>query len=107
MSTEQARSAWIPRNEVPATFEALTKGLVAVGQKYRVPGLAVAITCDKELVYSNSFGYADIASGHLVHDDSLFRIASISKSFFPRVSLLISPPTATHINPAELPLHFS
>lgn len=78
-STEQARSAWIPRNEVPATFEALTKGLVAVGQKYRVPGLAVAITCDEDLVYSNSFGYADVASGQLVHDNSLFRIASISK----------------------------
>jgi adenine-specific DNA-methyltransferase len=31
----------------------------------------------------------------------------INATFFPQVSLLISPPTATHINPAELPLQFS
>ena len=28
-------------------------------------------------------------------------------AFFPQVSPLISPPTATRFNPVELPLHFS
>lgn len=44
-------------------------------------GMAVAVVKDNELIYTHSFGVADLETGAPVTDSSLFRIASISKSF--------------------------
>lgn len=44
-------------------------------------GLAVAVVKDNRLIYSHGFGLADLETGRPVDDETLFRIASISKSF--------------------------
>jgi hypothetical protein len=46
-----------------------------------VTGLAVGIVVDGELAYAKTFGVRDIASGQPIDADTVFRIASITKSF--------------------------
>ena len=48
--------------------------------KYGIPGGAFGIVKDGRLVYVRGFGYANTQSLELVQPDSLFRIASLSKS---------------------------
>lgn len=48
-------------------------------EKYRVPGLAVAVSRQGKLQYSKGYGYADTVRKEPVTTQSLFRIASISK----------------------------
>jgi D-alanyl-D-alanine carboxypeptidase len=45
------------------------------------PGLAVGVVHDQELVWCRGFGLADIASNRGVDKDTLFLVASISKTF--------------------------
>jgi uncharacterized protein (TIGR03437 family) len=48
--------------------------------KYQVPGGAVAIIRNGKLVFAHGYGMADVETGSLVQPDSIFRIASVSKS---------------------------
>ncbi|MEA3287497.1 MAG: serine hydrolase [Candidatus Marinimicrobia bacterium] len=51
-------------------------------QEYRhIPGISVGLIYDQELIYSNTFGYADLEKETPLSDHSSFRIASISKTF--------------------------
>ena len=45
------------------------------------PGISFGVVVDGELVYKNSYGYTDIAKQTPATTSSLFRIASMSKSF--------------------------
>jgi CubicO group peptidase (beta-lactamase class C family) len=47
----------------------------------RVPGLAVGIIDDGVLVYARGFGVRDLATGKPVDAETLFHLASISKTF--------------------------
>ena len=50
--------------------------------EYRnIPGLAVGIVYDRQLVYAKGFGYTDLEKKTPVTPESLFRIASNSKTF--------------------------
>lgn len=53
----------------------------AAMKEWRVPGLALAIVKDGELVYSNGYGYRDPDKGLKMEADTLYRIASNSKAF--------------------------
>jgi CubicO group peptidase (beta-lactamase class C family) len=46
-----------------------------------MPGVAVAVVHDGQLVYSRSFGLANIEKAAPVTEDTIFRIMSISKTF--------------------------
>lgn len=48
---------------------------------HSVPGLAVAFARDGELVYSKGFGYADLDTGRPVDPETIFGVASVTKSF--------------------------
>ena len=48
--------------------------------KHEVPGGSIAVTAKGGVVYSKSFGYADVEAQTSVQPTSLFRIASLSKS---------------------------
>lgn len=50
-------------------------------KKYDVIGLSVAVVKDGRLFYQHSFGLKDVESNAALTDQSIFRIASISKSF--------------------------
>ena len=47
----------------------------------KIPGASLAVAKDGRLVYARSFGYSDVEKKQPVRPNSLFRIASISKSF--------------------------
>src|SRR5690606_21920509 len=46
-----------------------------------LPGISFGIVADGQLVYKNSYGYTDIEKKIPVSSSSMFRIASMSKSF--------------------------
>ncbi len=45
-----------------------------------VPGAAIGVVRDQELVWSRGFGYADLASDRAMDADTLFRCGSITKT---------------------------
>ena len=49
-------------------------------EDYQIPGGQFAITYEGRLVYDRGFGFADTATQKLVQPNSIFRIASVSKS---------------------------
>ena len=61
--------------------EAFVKDIEAYRQQMGNVGLAVAVVKDNKIVYHANFGVKDIETQEPVQDNSLFRIASISKSF--------------------------
>jgi CubicO group peptidase (beta-lactamase class C family) len=50
-------------------------------EKQQLPGLAVGVVLGDELVYGHGFGVRDVASKAAVDVDTVFRIASLTKSF--------------------------
>jgi len=51
-------------------------------QEYRnIPGISIGLVYDQELVYSKSFGYADLDQQIPLTDQTPFRMASITKTF--------------------------
>jgi CubicO group peptidase (beta-lactamase class C family) len=50
-------------------------------KRWQVPGLAIAIVKDTQVVYIKGFGYADLETKRKVNENTLFQIASNSKAF--------------------------
>ncbi|MBI4428591.1 MAG: beta-lactamase family protein [Ignavibacteriales bacterium] len=50
-------------------------------EKQHLPGLVYGVVLDGKLVYSGAFGYSNLEKKHRADESSLFRIASMSKSF--------------------------
>ncbi len=61
-----------------ATFEA---EMEQIKEDLHVVGVYVAVAKDNKIVYSKGFGEKNLQSGERLEDSTLFRIASISKSF--------------------------
>src|SRR5665213_2635833 len=64
-----------------ATGEAFDNTVNSFMQARKIPGGALAVIKDKRLVYACGYGWADVAKKGAARPDSLFRIASISKTF--------------------------
>ena len=62
-----------------AGMEGFDQAMVALMEKWDIPGGAVAIAKDGRLVFAKGYGLADVENEEPVLPDSLFRIASISK----------------------------
>jgi CubicO group peptidase (beta-lactamase class C family) len=60
-------------------LENIDRSLQNFVARHRIPGLSVAITYQRRLLYAKGFGYADLETRQPVRPDSLFRIASLSK----------------------------
>ena len=82
----------------PSAFAKDSQTVVSTGKKFpelkpfdelmeafvrdnKIPGASLAVAKDGRLVYARGFGYADVEQQQPVQPKSLFRIASISKSF--------------------------
>jgi CubicO group peptidase (beta-lactamase class C family) len=61
-----------PEEQIDRVFAALDRG---------VPGAAVAVVKDGELVFSNGYGLANLEYGEQVTAESVFYVASLSKQF--------------------------
>ncbi|KAG1648351.1 Esterase EstB [Nymphon striatum] len=62
-----------------STVSEITSQFETLMAQYGLQGAQIAITRNSKLVYLESFGKADTEEGDLVKENSLFRIASISK----------------------------
>src|SRR5699024_1660152 len=59
-------------------FESYANNLI---DEYHIPGTSIGINKDGERLYYKGFGYRDAEKGLLVNADSVFGIASVTKSF--------------------------
>src|SRR4051794_33356241 len=77
-----ASGAWagpVPRERVTAALpqmEALAQKLVDDGE---VPGIAIAVVHDDEVVYLGGFGLREMGKPDKVDADTVFQLASMSK----------------------------
>jgi D-alanyl-D-alanine carboxypeptidase len=67
--------------EVATAISLLDKWIAMTAHKGQQPGIAAGIVYEGELIWSNGYGYADLESKTPVTKDTLFRIASITKTF--------------------------
>lgn len=75
-------AAAAPYADLSATLiTELEKETQATLEKYRVPGMAVGIVKDGQLIYSRGFGVADSKSGKPLTPQSVQSMASVSKAF--------------------------
>ncbi len=58
----------------------LTDSIRSLVKQRHIPGLMVGITSKDSVLYSASFGYADVAKKKTVNPNTLFRMGSITKS---------------------------
>ena len=62
-----------------AGMESFDRGLIALMQRWQIPGGALAVARDGRLVMARGYGLGDVERNEPVQPDSLFRIASVSK----------------------------
>jgi len=67
--------------EVSSAFKVLELWLDAQIAHLGLPGITAGIVLDQEQIWSHSFGFSDIEAKIPLRDDSVYRIASISKLF--------------------------
>lgn len=77
-SSPQTKSTPIT-GEAPPGLKPFDELMTSFVQQHRVPGAAMAVTRNSQLVYARGFGFADVEAERIVQPNSLFRIASISK----------------------------
>lgn len=54
--------------------------IIEAMKTFNVPGAALLIICNKQIKYTKGYGFADPQTGRVVTPDTLFTIASISKT---------------------------
>lgn len=74
--TDEARKA-----KILESIPELEKQFAAYFEKQKLPGMAVGIVAGDELVYARGFGFRDLDTKAPVDPDTVFRIASMTKSF--------------------------
>lgn len=73
-------------------------------QNKSVPGASLAIARDGRVIYARGFGYADVETREAVQPDSLFRIASVSKTFTSAAIMLLVQRGRLKLSDAAFPL---
>lgn len=66
---------------VKSLSEALERQIEEIFLEHRLVGLSVGIVRDQELIWKRGFGYADLASERRSDENTLYRVASITKTF--------------------------
>ncbi len=62
-----------------ATAKAFDAQVLAFMKQYGLPGGAIGVVRNGQLVLARGYGYADEAGAQIAHPDNLFRLASLSK----------------------------
>jgi CubicO group peptidase (beta-lactamase class C family) len=75
-----------PEEKVPVNgkagpgLEPFDEAILKIMDRHGVPGAALAIAKDGKLVFAKGFGWSDVSAGTPVRPDTLFGLASLSKS---------------------------
>lgn len=74
-------AAWeVPPERIDAALEALPGIVNRAMDDTGIPGIAVAVVHDGNIVFAEGFGTADVNTGAPVNADTAFQLASLSKS---------------------------
>jgi len=73
--------ALAPRAPPPAALAAFEREVDALRTELVIPGLSAAIVKDGEVVWARGFGYADVERRVPATPDTLYHVASITKTF--------------------------
>ena len=65
----------------PANIQELKSAISAVLQKYKVPGVGIALVARDQVLWTGGVGKAEVATNRDVTADTMFRVGSITKSF--------------------------
>lgn len=63
------------------TQNELTEKLVKISRQSAFNGFGIALTNDKEVLYQNGFGFANVETGEKYTENTIQNIASVSKTF--------------------------
>ncbi|TCZ88668.1 serine hydrolase [Lysobacter sp. N42] len=80
-SPQQAFAQTVPVDAQARDFAALDAAIEATRKRFDVPGVAVAIVKDGQVVYERGFGVRELGKPGAVTSDTLFAIASNTKAF--------------------------
>ncbi|GAA1768979.1 serine hydrolase domain-containing protein [Agromyces humatus] len=69
----------LPEGSVEAALEALPDTVARILDESGVPGAAVAVVSDEELLFAQGFGVRRVGDDAAVDDDTVFQVASMSK----------------------------
>lgn len=70
----------------PERLDAICRATVG---RQQLPGLSIAVARDGEIVFSEGYGYRNVADGVTTHADTIYSIASVSKQFTAAAILLL------------------
>lgn len=70
-----------PTTATSGVFDGFDKYVESLLERWEVPGLAVCVIKDGEVIYMNGFGRRDLETGLAVTPETLFAIGSVSKPF--------------------------
>ena len=73
------QAADVARGDWAAFDRYLSSYVIRQLSRYRVPGVSVALTDDKGIVWARGFGYADRARGVRATPETVYQVGSISK----------------------------
>ena len=76
-----ARGSEAAPTKEAARIDKLDKAVKALLKKYDIPGATLAVMKDGKLVYAEGYGFSDKAAKEKAKPETLFRIASVSKTF--------------------------
>ena len=74
-------SSFSENTEMMAKIELLESWIKAQMEYRGLPGLAIAVVYDHEIVWTNGFGFSDVEHGVMTTPKTIYRIASITKVF--------------------------
>ena len=69
----------VTSTETKPPFQNYDHSMAGFMERHRLPGASLAVTNGGKVVFAKGYGYSDVGTGEKVTQDSLFRIASISK----------------------------
>ena len=73
---------WLVQAQIPAFLtDSIDQFMNREMARWQIPGAAIAIVKDGQILISKGYGMTDLENGHPVNDETLFMIASNSKAF--------------------------
>lgn len=77
---EQGEAAGNERQNGPVSFQTVDDVISQAMQQYTVPGAAIAIARDGQLMYARGYGLANIRTGEQATETTFFNLASCTKA---------------------------
>jgi CubicO group peptidase (beta-lactamase class C family) len=76
-----AGAAASEKSTIQSKYSDIDKYIEQIQEKEEIPGIAIAIVQGSEILYCNAYGVTSVDSGQPLTTDTLFDLASLTKSF--------------------------